>query len=408
LTRLADGSDIETRRADAVVSPVLMRLDDVRPLAALYKDAVNARAATALLRVPTPVLRQLAGRELIVRIAGPVARMLGEGDHFRLSSVRGMLLALKERAGKDAAPVGTTRLMDAVRALKPAVPWAAIIAGIAGGDIPVHATKEFGRDWRYAMAVERDRLLAVVGTHRPGPDEAGGSDPWLTRDAAAQVLGTDETTVWAMGREGVLPKRAGDFAMFARADVEAAARQYIFGPEMLQRSTFDDGRQLNAWLRSIGIELALVLRGGQISAFPREAFEAAIRLQPKAPEEDSPPPRERRRVSPADKQRAIEAVTSGLSTYYVGKRMGIHHKSIAKWVKHFRETGKIEPAGKLDPHAGRIAAMIEADPSRSTYALWADFKENGGIDVAYTSFARFVAEIGFARDPATNRLERSS
>jgi hypothetical protein len=77
-------------------------------------------------------------------------------------------------------------------------------------------------------------------------------------------------------------------------------------------------------------------------------------------------------------------------------------------VKHFQETGNIEPAGKLDPYAERIVAMVEADPSRSTHALWADFKKGGGIDVAYTGFASFIAEMGFTRDPGTNRLERSS
>ena len=54
----------------------------------------------------------------------------------------------------------------------------------------------------------------------------------------------------------------------------------------------------------------------------------------------------------------------------------------------------------------RIAAMIEAGPSRSTNQLWSDFTTNG-VRVAYTSFSRFIGELGYSREPATNRLIRN-
>lgn len=280
LARLADSGSIETRRADGLQSPVLMRVGDVKPLAAIYKDVVNARGATALLRVPLPVLRELAAKELIVRIEGAVARMLDDEDQFRMSSVRALLLAIKERAGERPAPPTASKLMDAVRALRPTVPWDAIIAGIAGGDLPIQATKDFGRDWRFAVAVEVEHLLGAVGTHRGKPADDGGGEPWLTRDAAAQLLGTDETAVWAMGRDGILPKREGEVAMFARTDVEAAAARWIFGQEMRERSVFGNGRELNFSLKSIGIEPAFTLRNGRISVFTREKVEAALARQP--------------------------------------------------------------------------------------------------------------------------------
>ncbi|WGD55591.1 hypothetical protein QA641_17950 [Bradyrhizobium sp. CB1650] len=70
--------------------------------------------------------------------------------------------------------------MDAVRALRPDIPWTSIIVGIVGGEIPVYAANGFGRDWRYAAAVDRDRLIAAVGTRRPSPGEGVGPDRWLT------------------------------------------------------------------------------------------------------------------------------------------------------------------------------------------------------------------------------------
>lgn len=86
--------------------------------------------------------------------------------------------------------------------------------------------------------------------------------------------------------------------------------------------------------------------------------------------------------------------------------MGVSHSAVARWVKEFEKTGQVKPAGKLDPYAENIVAMIEADPGRSTHALWKNFKETQGLDVAYTSFSHFIAEIGFARDPRKGLFRR--
>jgi|1186.fasta_scaffold55699_4 hypothetical protein len=73
-------------------------------------------------------------------------------------------------------------------------------------------------------------------------------------------------------------------------------------------------------------------------------------------------------------------------------------------VKEFEQTGHVRPAGKLDPYAERIVEMIAQEPARSTNGLHKDFMEREQMKVAYSRFSKFIAELGFARRPETNRL----
>ncbi|GLR92103.1 hypothetical protein [Bradyrhizobium iriomotense] len=75
----------------------------------------------------------------------------------------------------------------------------------------------------------------------------------------------------------------------------------------------------------------------------------------------------------------------------MGKRLGIHHKTVAQMGRTLAKTAGI------DAYAERIAAMIEADPARSTDRLWAEFKEKEGFDVAYRGSPASSRRWGFAR-----------
>lgn len=403
LGRLAESGAVDTRRVDADHSPVLMKTADVAPLAAVYKDAVTARIGTALLRVPASALEELADRGLIRRVTGPVAAMLPREAYYRESSVKAVLIAIRERANAPVREGRGVKLIAAARKLGREARWADLVEGIVAGALHVHATGAFGRDWRHAVTVDELELAGFLEKTGRGAD-AARDDQWLTRDQAAQLLGVDETTVWGLGKNRFLPKREGHVAMFARADVERLAARYVFGPEMIRASVFNQKAQMNRWLKSVGVLPVSALRGDKGKVYDRAQFEAALHVQPGPPGERVV--RDRHRISQKDKEEAVASVKSGLTPHHVAQRMGVYHSTVARWVKEFDETGRIRPAGKFEPYADAIAAMIEAEPGRSTHALWKEFNKTNGLDVAYTSFSGFIAELGYERDPKSNRLQK--
>ncbi|MET4274824.1 MULTISPECIES: helix-turn-helix domain-containing protein [unclassified Bradyrhizobium] len=259
------------------------------------------------------------------------------------------------------------------------------------------------RDLRFGVdEAEFVQFLEKAG----GAIQAGRAERWLTRDQAAQLLGIDETTVWGLGKNGFLPKREGQVAMFSRADVERVAQRCVFGPEMIRRSVFNQKAQLNRWLKSVGVLPVTSLRDGKGKVYDRAEFEGALHLQPEPLEEVAPEKRQNHRLSQKDKEEAVAAVRSGLTPDHVAKRMGVYHSTVAKWVKELEATGRIRPGGKLEPYANRIAEMIKAGPLRSTYALHAEFMKREQMKVAYTRFSRFIVDLGFVRDPQTRCLQR--
>ncbi|WP_370108044.1 helix-turn-helix domain-containing protein [Bradyrhizobium yuanmingense] len=405
LGRLSESGAVEVRRAGGELSPVLMKIAEVAPLAAAYKDCVLVRRVRAFLRIPDVAIEELARRALIQRAEGGVAAMLRGRRYYRETSAKALLIAIRERAQPDGEGGRRVKLIVAVRRSGRAAPWADIVEGITTGALRIYSKKPFGRDWRYAVTVDKAELglfLERVG----GPADPGGKEPWLTRDQAAQLLGVDETIVWLLGKQGFLTKREGHFAMFSRAEVKQVASRYVFGPEMIRRSVFGQGAQLNRWLNSVGVQPVATLRGKSAKVYDRLQFESVLHLQPKPLDEVVMQPRQKHRISTLDKEQAIAAVRSGLTPHHVGQRMGLYHSTVARWVKEFDETGRLRPAGKFEPYVDAIIAMIEADPAHSTHALWKKFNKTNGLAVAYTSFSAFIAEIGFSRDPATKRLLR--
>jgi transposase-like protein len=405
LARVADSGTVEVRRADGEHSPVLMKISDVAPLVAAYKDSVLARTVTALLRVPATAIEDLARRKLIQRAEGPVAAMLPEKRYYRESSARALLIAIRGRALPAGEGGRRAKLIVAARKFGRAATWPDIVEGITAGTLRIHSKKPFGRDWRYAVTVDEAELGRFLD-RVAGVGDPCGNEPWLTRDQAAQLLGVDETIVWGLGKHGFLTKREGHVAMFSRAEVERVASRYIFGPEMIRRSIFGQGAQLNRWLKSVGVLPVATLRGKNAKVYDRVQFESVLHLQPKPLDEVVIQPRQKYRIPQKDKEQAIAAVRSGLTPHHVGQRMGVNPTTVARWVKEFEATGRIQPAGKLDPYATRIAQMIEASPARSTHALHLEFMKREQLKVAYTRFSSFIAELGYGRDPKSNRLQK--
>lgn len=405
LGRLSESGAVEVRRAGGELSPVLMKIAEVAPLAAAYKDCVLVRGVRAFLRIPDVAIEELARRALIEPAEGGVAAMLRGRRYYRETSAKALLIAIRERAQPDGESGRRVKLIVAVRRSGRAAPWADIVEGITTGALRIYSKKPFGRDWRYAVTVDKaelGRFLERVG----GPTDPGGKESWLTRDQAAQLLGVDETIVWLLGKQGFLTKREGHFAMFSRAEVEQVASRYVFGPEMIRRSVFGQGAQLNRWLKTVGVQPVATLRGKSAKVYDRLQFESVLHLQPKPLEEVVIQPRQKHRISLQDKEQAIAGVRSGLTPHHVAQRMGVNPTTVAKWMKAFEASGRIKPAGKLDPHAESITELIEEDSARSTYALHKDFMEREKIKVAYTCFSQFIRELGFARDPETRRLVR--
>lgn len=119
-------------------------------------------------------------------------------------------------------------------------------------------------------------------------------------------------------------------------------------------------------------------------------------MQPRALEEVVPAKRSNHRIPQKEKEEAVAAVKSGLTPHHVAQRIGVYHTTVSRWAKECQASGRVRPAGKLDPYAERIMAMIQADSSRSTNSLHHEFMQRERMKVAYTRFSKFIRELGFA------------
>jgi transposase-like protein len=146
----------------------------------------------------------------------------------------------------------------------------------------------------------------------------------------------------------------------------------------------------------------------QGKVYDRARLEAVLHRQSSPLAEVAIEPRRRHRVSQEEKLRAVESVKGGLTPHHVGKRIGVWHTTVSKWVKEFERSGGIPPARKLDPYRQRIVEMIEEEPSLSILALHKAFRAREKFNVAYSRFSQFIAELGYVRDPQTGRLRRQN
>jgi hypothetical protein len=406
LQRLAGTGMVEIRRADTEQSPVLMNRDELAPLAALYKDAMDETRAKAALRVSTAELHELADRDIVQRIEEPVKSMLDSKMVYRASSVNAVIMAIKERA----VPADPTRsikdhLWNAARRLPSPVPWPAIIELVLSGDIKVELLRDDGNEWRKWVApvdVEAfETLVRLEQVKRPATHGA-----WMTRSHAAQMLNIAESSVWKLAVAGFLPsKRDGRSMIYKRSDVERAARKYIFLPEMLERSPFKVEHEVGRWLKSVGIEPRSEWSKSIFPIYDRASFECVFPSMPSALEDVEIQERASKRVPTGVKRKAVEEVKKGLTPYFVSRRLGVSAKAVTEWVAYYDEHGDVQLAGKLEGHEDYIRSAIAADPSVSIHAFWLAFKKDKA-DVGYSIMSKFIADLGYERDGAGRLVRR--
>jgi transposase len=398
LQRLAGSGMVETRRADTELTPVLMHRDEIAPLAARYKDAMDETRARATLRVSTAELHELADRGVVERTDEAVSCMLDSKAAHRASSVNAVIMAIKERAvpADPSRPI-KDHLLNAARRLPSPVPWPAIIELILSGDIRVELLREDGNEWRKWVGlvdVEAfETLVLLEQVKRPATQGA-----WVTRSQAAQMLNVAESSVMKVARAGFLPsKREGRSTVYKRSDVATTAQKYIFLPEMLERSPFKVAHEVGRWLKSVGVEPLSEWSKSVFPIYDRASFERVLPSMPSALEDIEVQERASKRVSTEVKRKAVVQVKKGLTPFFVSRRLGVSAKAVTEWVAYFDEHGDVQPAGKLEGHEDYIRSAIEANPSMSVHAFWQAFKKDR-VEVGYTIMSKFITDLGYERD----------
>jgi hypothetical protein len=158
----------------------------------------------------------------------------------------------------------------------------------------------------------------------------------MTRSQAAEMLNITESSVWKVARAGSLAsKREG------RSDVATTVRKYIFLPEMLERSPFNVAHEVSRWLRSVGIEPISEWSKSVFPIYDRASFERVLPSMPPALKEIDLQEKTSKRVSTDVKWKAVEQVKTGLSPYFVSRRLGVSAKAVTEWVAHFDEYGDV-------------------------------------------------------------------
>jgi hypothetical protein len=130
--------------------------------------------------------------------------------------------------------------------------------------------------------------------------------------------------VYKLALSGFLAsKRDGRRTVYKRSDIERAAPQYIFLPEMLERSPFNVEHELGRWLKSVGIERLSEWTKSIFPIYDRANFERVHHLMPCALENVEIQERTTKRVPTELKRKAIAEVKTGLTTHFVSRRFGV-------------------------------------------------------------------------------------
>jgi hypothetical protein len=260
---------------DCENAPILMSDTAVAKVASELRNVVSARVAAGKIGVPRTSLDDLQRLGLVARVAGSVLKLLeADNVYYVRDSVEQLVLTLQRQS------VGAERgvsLSVALRALGVRCPpWAAIVAAIVDGRLPVITIKPGGKLGERFAIVEIEELANVLKQLTLASREV--SSQWIGNNVAAQLLGTNGPAVWRLSQLGILKRyaRAPAYMPFRRSEVESLARRVIFTPEIVRRGEFVTYRSASTWCREQHIEPLMELKTASWKLYPRPKVERAL------------------------------------------------------------------------------------------------------------------------------------
>ena len=117
-----------------------------------------------------------------------------------------------------------------------------------------------------------------------GPANRASLDEFIGNQTTAEILGITEVMVYLLAKARQVCRKTphikrkwpSPLKNFARADIEAFGREYIFVPEIQNRTGIRRARDVRAWLAARGVGSAFELTEGRYLGFKRAKVEAVL------------------------------------------------------------------------------------------------------------------------------------
>ena len=267
-------------------APVLVSEKALKPIVERKREVISGTLAAPRIGVHLKDLEELERLGLIVRVDGPVLKLLQSSVYYTKSSVEAVVTKISQNAMLDKGG-DAIRMRVALRSLGArSVPWAMLVAAIVDGRLTVTTMKPSASSLGERLAVRDVGLLQkLVKAHlTEGPVSA----EWVSKFEAAELLGTNDVAVWRLAKVGKLKQYdlAPANSPFKRIEVEKLAKETIFTPEIVRIGRFRTYREASKWLGKHGLNPVLQLKQAGWKVYARENVERAL----KAKVQDMPKP----------------------------------------------------------------------------------------------------------------------